>query len=69
MNILGAIGMGVTKVAMEADTIATAFTAGVGSVKSDVMTFIGIALPVGLGIMGTFFAIKKGSKFFKTIAN
>lgn len=69
MNILGAVGMGVGRLAMEADTISTAFTTAVGAVKSDVMTYIGIGLPVGLAIMGTFFAIKKGSKFFKTIAN
>lgn len=69
MNILGALGMGISRVAMEADTISTAFSSAVGAVKSDVMTYIGIGLPVGLAIMGTFFAIKKGSKFFKTIAN
>lgn len=69
MNILGAVGMGIGRLAMEADTITSAYTTAITNAKSDVFTYIAIGLPVGLAIMGTFFAIKKGVKFFKTVAN
>jgi hypothetical protein len=42
----------------------TAFTA----VRGDILSAIGIALPVGLGIMGTVIAIRFGIKFFKGVA-
>lgn len=46
----------------------TAFTTALGTIQTDVMGFITSALPVGLGIMGTFVAIKLGTKFFKSVA-
>ena len=44
------------------------FTTALSTVQTDVMSFIGIALPVALAIMGTFIAIKLGVKFFKSTA-
>lgn len=69
MNVLGAVGMGVGRLAMEADTITSIYTTAVSNVKTDVFSYIAIGLPVGLAIMGAFFAIKKGVRFFKTVSN
>lgn len=44
------------------------FTTAVNTVKTDVLEFIGIALPVGLAIAGTIIAIRLGWKFFKGVA-
>lgn len=45
------------------------FKTSAESVKTDVMSFVAIALPIGLGIFGTFMAIRLGKKFFKSVAN
>ena len=50
-------------------TVQTAFETGITQVKNDSLGLVGIALPVGLAIMGIFFTIKKGVKFFKTVSN
>lgn len=42
----------------------TAFT----GVKTDVLSVITTALPIGLGIFAAFFGIKKGVGFFRSIA-
>jgi hypothetical protein len=54
---------------MTTDTSAlqTAFSTAVTSVKSDVFTFMGLALPVALGIVGAIMAVKFGIKFFKSV--
>lgn len=44
------------------------FTTAINGIQSDVMSFIGIALPVGLAIAGTIIAIRLGWKFFKGVA-
>lgn len=48
--------------------LATAFADALGTVKTDVMGYIGAALPVGLFIMGTILAITIGVKAFKRFA-
>lgn len=50
------------------DPLVSAFSTAIGVVKSDVMGYIGAALPVGLAIMGVFVAIRLGVKFFKSVA-
>lgn len=44
--------------------VSTAFT----TVQSDFMSVVTIALPIGLGIMGVFLAVKYGVKFFKSVS-
>lgn len=48
--------------------LVTAFTTGFSSVSDDVMTVIGAMLPIGMGIAGTVFVVKKAVKWFKTLA-
>lgn len=52
----------------EAADLTSTFETALGTVKTDVMSYVGAALPVGLAIVGTFLAIKLGVKFFKSIA-
>jgi hypothetical protein len=47
--------------------VVTAFSTAVASIKTDVLDFIVIALPVALAIFGTILAIKKGKSFFSTL--
>lgn len=49
--------------------ITTALTAAFTTMQTDVMGIITAALPVAIGIVGVFFAVKKGISFFKQIAN
>lgn len=48
-----------------AGTMGDGFTSMVG----DVMGVVVIVLPIALGIVGLFFAVKAGLKFFKSISN
>jgi hypothetical protein len=52
-----------------APSLQTAFTTALGTIQSDVMGYIAIALPVSLAIVGAFFGIKKAISFFKHTAN
>ena len=47
----------------------TAFSTALQSVQTSVVDMITTALPIGLGIMGLFLAIKLALKFFRSIAN
>lgn len=49
--------------------VKTAFTNAVSNVLTDVSSFIGLALPAGLAIMGGFLAIRLGVKFFQSVAH
>lgn len=49
-------------------SVVDAFTTAVNGVQSDVLKFIGVALPAGLAIAGTIIAIRLGWKFFKGVA-
>lgn len=53
---------------LASDTL-TAFTNAFESIKIDVNSMVSAALPVGLGIMGLFLAIRLGIGFFRSIAN
>ena len=52
-----------------ASNITDAFSTGLTAVQTDVMDIIGIALPIALGIVGVFLAVKFGMKFFKRVSN
>ena len=45
----------------------TVFQTALDTIKTDVFSYIQVALPVGLVIAGTFIAIKLGINFFKSI--
>ena len=47
------------------ETMQTAFT----QVQTDVIEMVKMALPIGLGIMGLFLAIRLGIGFFRSVAN
>ena len=47
------------------ETMKTAFT----QVQTDVVSMVTMALPIGLGIMGLFLAIRLGIGFFRSVAN
>lgn len=53
---------------LSSDTL-TAFSTAFDSIKIDVNSMVSAALPVGLGIMGLFLAIRLGIGFFRSIAN
>lgn len=48
--------------------IKTMFSSALSSIQGDVNGLIGLALPVGLSIAGTFLATKLGVRFFKGIS-
>lgn len=50
------------------NALMTAFKTGIEAVKTDVTGFATVALPVGLGIMALFMAVRYGIKFFKTVS-
>ncbi|MBD5144571.1 MAG: hypothetical protein HDT21_01410 [Ruminococcus sp.] len=53
---------------LSADTLA-AFTDAFQSISVDVNSMIKVALPIGLGIMGLFLAVRLGIRFFRSIAS
>jgi len=44
------------------------FTSSLDVIQTDVLSYVGAALPVALAIVGTFLAIKLGIRFFKSVA-
>lgn len=53
---------------LSADTL-QAFTQAFTSISTDVNAMIKVALPIGLGIMGLFLAVRLGIRFFRSIAS
>lgn len=51
------------------ETLTSAFTTAVGTIKTDVLTMLSTALPAGLAIMGVGLAVRIGINFFRSIAN
>lgn len=45
-----------------------AFSTAFNAIKADVTSVVITALPVGLGIMGLFLAVRLGINFFRSIA-
>lgn len=54
----------------EETTVNTAdiLSSGINDMKSDILGYVAIILPVALGIVGIFFGIKKAIAFFKSTA-
>lgn len=50
------------------EAMTTAFTTALTSVQTDVTGLATAALPIGLGIMGLFLAIRLGIGFFRSVA-
>jgi len=48
--------------------ITTALTTAFGDISADVISVAVIALPVALGIVGLFMAVRLGIKFFKSVS-
>lgn len=51
------------------ESITTAFTTAVATIKTDTISMIEAALPAGLTIAGIMIAAKLGINFFRSIAN
>ena len=51
------------------ESISTAFTTAVGTIKTDTISMIETALPAGLAIAGIMIAVRLGINFFRSIAN
>ena len=49
------------------DTLTTGFTTAINTIKSDILSYIAIALPVALAIFGAIIAIKKGISFVRSL--
>lgn len=44
------------------------FTSSLATIQSDVMSYVKVALPVALAILGVFVAVRLGVRFFKSTA-
>lgn len=51
------------------EALTQAFTTALTTVQTDVNGMVTAALPIGLGIMGLFLAIRLGIGFFRSIAH
>ncbi|MSA03718.1 hypothetical protein GKG47_20145 [Lactonifactor sp. BIOML-A3] len=51
------------------EAMSTAFETALTAVKTDVTGMVTTALPIGMGIMGLFLAIRLGVGFFRSVAN
>lgn len=49
----------------EATDLQGAFSSALSTIQSDILSFIGLALPVGLAVFGSIIAIKKGVSFVR----
>lgn len=54
---------------MLTESMKTAFSTAVDSIKDDVTGMITVALPAGLAIMGVNLAVRLGIGFFRSIAS
>ena len=52
-----------------APDLSGAFSTGLTGIQTQVFTYIGIAVPVAIVIVGAIFGIKKAISFFKSLAN
>lgn len=58
-----------TSASLVSEAMKTAYTAALQGVQTDVSTMVTIALPIALGIVGLFLAIRLGIGFFRSIAH
>ena len=61
---LSAIGVSAEETTTD---LTSSFSAALTDIKSDILTFIGLALPVGLAVFGSVIAIKKGISFVRSL--
>lgn len=52
----------------EASPTETALVTGLTAVKTDVLSIVTAILPIALGIVGVFLAVRFGMKFFKSVS-
>ena len=45
----------------------TAMQTALSAVQTDFLGYVAMVLPIGLGIFGTVFGVKKAMSFFKTV--
>lgn len=67
MRMIG-YGLGTALSVLSQADLKGAFSTALDTVKSDIMSYIGVALPVAIGVVGTVVAVKFGIKFFKGMA-
>lgn len=65
--VLGCISSFAAEVGQAASSsdLQSSFSAGISSIQSDILGYIGLALPIGLAIFGAIIAIKKGISFVR----
>lgn len=68
-TLVFALTEGATAASGVSEIMKTAFSTALNQVQVDVYDMMGVALPIGLGIMGVFLAIRLGIGFFRSIAN
>lgn len=51
------------------EALQTAYSTALTQVQTDVGAMVATALPIALGIMGLFLAIRLGIAFFKSVAH
>lgn len=64
-----ALTEGTTAVNGVSTVMKDAFSTALNQVQVDVFDMMRVALPIGLGIMGVFLAIRLGIGFFRSIAS
>lgn len=60
--------MALTSTGLFTSEMKEAFSTAFNAIKTDVTSVVITALPVGLGIMGLFLAVRLGISFFRSIA-
>lgn len=50
------------------ETIVTAFTTGLTTIKTDTTSIIAAIIPISMAIMGIIFVVKRGTGWFKSLA-
>lgn len=49
--------------------VSTLMQTAFNSVKTDIINYVGVALPIALGVFALLFGIKKAISFFKSVAS
>ena len=69
MNVVPALAAEDGLQSGSASTISSALQSGLSSMVSDFMALAALIIPIGLGVFGVVFGIRKGKQFFKIITN
>lgn len=49
------------------ESLVSTFTSSLETMKSDILTYLGVALGAGLAVVGAYVAVKKGISFIKGV--